>query len=131
MNDLISRQAAIDATWFEPSYTDPLNVLTEVRDRLKVLPSAQPERKNAWINVHDAMPEERESIFAKYKGTDKWQKAFWEKQSGTVLVTIICKNGEKIVTTARTVDAVWKCDHLAIRGSEVTAWQPLPEPPEE
>ena len=44
MNDLISRQAAIDATWFEPSYTDHLNVLTEVRDRLKALPSAQPER---------------------------------------------------------------------------------------
>ena len=43
MDDLISRQAAIDATWFEPSYTDPLNVLTEVRDRLKALPSAQPE----------------------------------------------------------------------------------------
>ena len=43
MNDLISRQAAIDATWFEPSYTDPLNVLTDARDRLKALPSAQPE----------------------------------------------------------------------------------------
>ena len=43
MDDLISRQAAIDATWFEPSYTDPLNVLTEVRDRLKALPSAQLE----------------------------------------------------------------------------------------
>lgn len=42
-NDLISRQAAIDATWKEPSYTDPLNVLTEVRDRIKALPSAQPE----------------------------------------------------------------------------------------
>jgi len=51
MDDLISRQAAIDATWFEPSYTDPLNVLTEVRDRLKVLPSAQPERKTGrWID---------------------------------------------------------------------------------
>ena len=44
MSDLIDRQAAIDATWFEPSYTDPLNVLTEVRDRLKALPSAQPEK---------------------------------------------------------------------------------------
>ena len=50
MNDLISRQAAIDATWFEPSYTDPLNVLTEVRDRLKALPSAQPKKKKGkWI----------------------------------------------------------------------------------
>ena len=45
MSDLISRQAAIEATWFEPSYTDPLNVLTEVRDRLKALPSAQPEQR--------------------------------------------------------------------------------------
>ena len=51
MSDLIDRQAAIDATWFEPSYTDPLNVLTEVRDRLKALPSAQPERqKGEWID---------------------------------------------------------------------------------
>ena len=54
MSDLISRQAAIDATWFEPSYTDHLNVLTEVRDRLKALPSAQPERKKwKWIDYSD------------------------------------------------------------------------------
>ena len=31
---------------------DPLNVLTEVRDRIKALPSAQPERKKGrWIPV--------------------------------------------------------------------------------
>lgn len=54
-NSLIKRQAAIDATWFEPSYTDPLNVLTEVRDRLKALPSIQPERKKGkWILECDA-----------------------------------------------------------------------------
>lgn len=54
MDDLISRQAAIDATWYEPSYTDPLNVLTEVRDRLEALPSAQPERKKGrWIDMDD------------------------------------------------------------------------------
>ncbi len=43
MDDLISRQAAIDATWEEPTYNDPLNVMTEVRDRLKGLPSVQSE----------------------------------------------------------------------------------------
>lgn len=42
-NDTISRQAAIDATWEEPTYTDPLNVLTEVRDKIRALPSAQPD----------------------------------------------------------------------------------------
>lgn len=47
--DTIYRQAAIDATWFEPGYTDPLNVLTEVRDRLKVLPSAQAETANIIV----------------------------------------------------------------------------------
>ena len=60
MNDLISRQAAIDATWFEPSYTDPLNVLTEVRDRLKALPSAQPEQR--WIPCSERLPEPDERV---------------------------------------------------------------------
>ena len=41
--DAIYRQAAINTTWEEPSYTDPMNVLTEVRDRIKALPPAQPE----------------------------------------------------------------------------------------
>lgn len=41
--DLIDRQAALDALWKEPSYSDPLNVLAEARDRIKELPFAQPE----------------------------------------------------------------------------------------
>lgn len=44
-DDLISRQKAIDATWKDTGYTDPFNVMTAIRDRLKQLPSAQPERK--------------------------------------------------------------------------------------
>ena len=48
MDDLISRQAAIDLTWKDPSYSDPLNVLTEVRDGIKALPSAQ--RTGRWID---------------------------------------------------------------------------------
>lgn len=43
MSDTIYREAAIEALWFEPSYTDSLNVLTEARDRIKALPSAQPK----------------------------------------------------------------------------------------
>lgn len=43
MRDLIERQAEIDATLEEPTYTDAMNVLTEVRDRIKALSSAQPE----------------------------------------------------------------------------------------
>ena len=52
MSDLISRQAAIDETWKEPEYTDPLNVLTEIRDRLMALPTIEPERKKGkWIDA--------------------------------------------------------------------------------
>ena len=42
MADLIRRADAIRETWKEPTYSDPLNVLTEMRDRLEALPSAQP-----------------------------------------------------------------------------------------
>ena len=38
--ELISRDEAIVETWRRPSYTDLLNVLTEVRDRIQNLPTA-------------------------------------------------------------------------------------------
>ncbi len=41
--DCISRQAVIDVTWEDPSYTDALNVLTEVRDKVKSLPPVTPQ----------------------------------------------------------------------------------------
>ena len=41
--DCISRQAAIDATWKDTGYTDPFNVMTAIRDRIKQLPPIQPE----------------------------------------------------------------------------------------
>lgn len=52
MDDLISRQDAIDAL----GYVHPLdyNALA-VRNRIKALPSAQPERKKGrWININDS-----------------------------------------------------------------------------
>ena len=126
-DDMISRQAAIDALieWYGCEPAD----IGAFENIIEKMPSAQPESQ--WIPCSERLPEEKQSIFAKYKGTAKWQKSFWEKQSDIVLVAIACKDGYKFVTTARTVDAVWKCDHLAIRGSKVIAWQPLPEPPEE
>lgn len=50
MDDCISRQAVLDVTWEEPSYTDALNVLTEIRDKIKALPNVTPtERSGHWI----------------------------------------------------------------------------------
>lgn len=41
MSDLISRDKAIAETWRETRYSDPANVLTEIRDRLRALPSEE------------------------------------------------------------------------------------------
>ena len=38
---LIEVDKAIEATWEQPIYTDPLNVLTEVRDRIRELPTVE------------------------------------------------------------------------------------------
>ena len=51
MSELIDREAAIKATWQEPSYTAPMNVLTEVRDRIKAIPAAM-----RWVRVEDELP---------------------------------------------------------------------------
>lgn len=37
--EYIKKKHVIDATWFEPVYSDPLNVLTELRERLNELPT--------------------------------------------------------------------------------------------
>jgi len=50
VGDMIFRQDAIDVTWEKMTYTEQWYVLTEVRRRLKALPSAQSEQKSGeWI----------------------------------------------------------------------------------
>lgn len=52
--DCISREAVEKITWEEPSYDDALNVLTEVRDKVKALPPVKPQRpKGRWIEQTD------------------------------------------------------------------------------
>lgn len=48
--DCISRQAVEEITWEEPSYTDALNVLAEVRDKIRQLPPVTPQPKiGEWL----------------------------------------------------------------------------------
>ena len=39
MKKLIELDAAIKATWKDTGYTDPLNVMTAIRDRIEALPT--------------------------------------------------------------------------------------------
>ena len=69
VGSVISRQLAIDATWEEPTYTDPINVLTEVRDRIKALPPAQPVGKDINVSCKDAISRQA-AIDAAHKNYD-------------------------------------------------------------
>ena len=52
-DDAISRQAVEKITWEEPSYTDALNVLTEVRDKIRALPPVTPQPKTGhWRAIY-------------------------------------------------------------------------------
>lgn len=49
--DLIDRTKVERITFQEPSYSDPINVLTEVRDKVRALPTvdAKPVRHGHWV----------------------------------------------------------------------------------
>ena len=82
-----------------------------------------------WILVEERLPEERDSVFAKWKGTAKWDPAMFEKISDEVLATISDEGGKRTTRTAHTLDGKWSCDLLKANASyKVIAWMPLPEP---
>ena len=86
--------------------------------------SAQPEQR--WIPVSERLPEERDSIFAKLYGTEKWRNAMFRKTSNTVIVTVEFKDGTRQTAPCHTIDGEW---NQSIKGmGKVLAWMPLPEP---
>ena len=87
MTDLIRRADAIDATWKEPAYTDAINVLTEVRERIKALPSAEAESNDLIIKgakgIKDGLYNIKDGKLFQYKA-----------KGGTVRTYQIIKGGD-------------------------------------
>ena len=81
-----------------------------------------------WIPVEERLPDEHESLFARYKGTDKWRNAMFTTISDRVIVCAEYENGKRIVKTANTVDGVWKVKDI-FHPCKVTHWMPMPHPP--
>lgn len=82
---------------------------------------------DGWIPCSERSPEEHDSVFVKFKDTDKWNSAMFEKVSDDVNVTVEFENGKRKTKTLHTVDGKWKTD-VTFVSYEVIAWQPLPEP---
>lgn len=82
-----------------------------------------------WIPVTDRLPDEHESLFARYKDTDKWRNAMFTTISDRVIVCAEYENGKRIVKTANTIDGVWKVKDI-FHPCKVTHWMSMPYPPE-
>lgn len=51
-DDCVSRAKVEEITWDAPIYADAFNVLAEVRDKVRALPSVSPQQKTGrWIPV--------------------------------------------------------------------------------
>lgn len=128
---------SLERKLLEPEKPDPVNarILTyeesAMWDAYRAI--GTPEQCQAavertrWIPVSERLPEERDSIFAKFKGTDKWKNGMFEKTSGTVIVTVCSNDGSYRTTTAHTNDGKWKINTF-LHEEKVVAWMPLPEP---
>ena len=82
---------------------------------------------NGWIMCDVKMPEERDSIFAQFKGTDKWKNSMFERMSEFVNATVEFEDGTRMVKTLHTVDGKWHMGSGFLK-YKVIAWQPLPAP---
>lgn len=78
-----------------------------------------------WISVDDRMPDEHESVFARFYGTWRWTDSMYLKKSDDVLVVEVYDDGTKRVGVAHTCDGEWKHDVPIIK-RDVIAWMEYP-----
>lgn len=84
------------------------------------------ENKIGWISVEKSMPKESDSVFKKFKGTNKWCNGMFEKFSETVNVSVKFSDGTRKTYPSHTVDGKWV--DLPEEGNPVvTHWKELPE----
>lgn len=81
-----------------------------------------------WIPCSERLPEERESVFKKFKGTSKWCEAMFEGISDDVNVTVEFEDGTRTTKVSHTLDGKWKCEKDYGIKMKVIAWKPLLEP---
>lgn len=80
-----------------------------------------------WITDPNILPPQRDSIFKKFKGTNKWTEGMFEQISDEVIVTLQFSDGKRITTTDRLHDNQWSGRDFD-KAAKVVAWAPMPEP---
>ena len=87
--ELIDREKAENTTWEEPSYTDALNVLAEVRDKIRELPVITEQDI-----VKPYLKKLRAKINEEIDFEEKWlNDVFWKDKDITLRDIEIAMNG--------------------------------------
>lgn len=82
--------------------------------------------ESKWILCSERMPDEHDSIFSRFYGTEKWRDAMFRKTSKTVIITVEHLDGTRQTAPCHTIDGEW---NQSMKGmGKVLAWLPLPEP---
>lgn len=87
-------------------------------------------KEQNWVKCSNRMPEEHDSIFAKLKGTDKWQSAMFEKSSDDVRIVEVFEDGTRRVYHSHTIDGKWDIEKKPMKRT-ITHWMPNPKLPKE
>ena len=132
MNDLISRQAAIDYLMTNMNWQDEDGrTVDDWDDKKKIIADLIGGIPSCWISVKDRLPEETPSFFCRFLGMDLWKDSMWKMDSKPVLVAVTFPDGTGTVTTGSTHDGVWCTRIPPTLDPVVTHWMPMPERPEE
>ena len=134
MDDLISRQAAIDAlAEHEKSnghnYTLFVDIVSECAEIIRDLPSAQPEQQ--WIPCSEQLPEDIRPVIVTWKNTDP--ASYYQYILGKHYVGVAhYKNGKWYWYSSVTEDVLMEYGRYDSEefdeAIECIAWMPLPAP---
>lgn len=119
----------IDADPLYTAITERFDYCEDILEVVEAQPTVTHDPNGGWILCSERMPEEKESAYAKYYGSDKWRAGMFCKCSDFVEVTIQYSDGKRVVERQRTQDGHWtyNLNFLACR-PVVIAWKPKAEP---
>ena len=109
------------------AYIDSADIIEIVQEVAEEFATDTNVGSNGWIMCDVKMPEERDSIFTQFKGTDKRKNSMFERMSEFVNVTVEFDDGTRMVKTLHTVDGKWHMGSGFLK-YKVIAWKPLPSP---
>ena len=123
MNDLIDRQAAIDAV--SRGCKELRGIFAECEKNLNELPSAEPERKTGgWIPCSERLPEKHQMVLTTIKGVDLFRECV-DKNFFEALATAQKRTW---VSVGYLGDDGWYGADGFPQIVQPIAWMPLPEP---